>query len=299
MKVLRTPSERFNSLEGYDFKENWIENLPGYEGIRIHYVDEGDKDSHVFLCLHGEPSWSYLYRKMVKVFTSSGYRCVCPDLIGFGKSDKVVEDEVYTTDFHREMLIGFIKHLNLKNVTLVIQDWGGLLGLTLPLALPQLVSSAIIMNTTFAIGQKPTDGFLMWKAFNAANEDLPVGFLFQKTNVDITEEIKTAYDAPFPSVEYKAGVRRFPELVPLNPEEPFAKLSQKAMEWWKQFQGPVFICLGTEDVVFNESVMEEIRGILPNVSPIFRVKEGHFAQEKGDIIATAALTFFHKQVSKL
>ena len=302
-QVLSTPSDRFDGIVEYPYNEHWVNTLPGYEGIKIHYVDEGPADVHVFLCLHGEPSWSFLYRKMINVFTTAGYRTVCPDLIGFGKSDKILQDEAYTPEFHRNMLIAFVKHLKLKNVTLVCQDWGGILGLTLPIDLPQLVSSAIIMNTTFATGEKPSDGFLFWKAFCKANPDLPVGDLFRKTNVDITDDIAHAYNAPFPSAEYKAGVRRFPQLVPLEEdgthETPFAKVSQRAEIWWKRFKGPVFVAVGTEDIVFGEPVMRKLHSMMRNSTELMLVKDGHFVQEKGDCIATAALTFFHKQPAKL
>jgi len=291
--VLRTPAERFNNLVDYNFTENWVEDLPGYEGIRIHYVDEGPKYAHCFLCLHGEPSWSFLYRKMIRVFTKAGYRAVCPDLIGFGKSDKPKDDNVYTTDFHREMLIAFAQKLRLSQVTLVCQDWGGLLGLTLPLALPNLVSRAIVMNTILATGEV-TEGFLRWKNFCASNPDMDVGNLFKLSCSNLSEEEQRAYDAPFPSVEYKAGVRRFPELVPTSPDDPFAVLSRGAVKWWRQFQGPVFVAVGTLDIVFNEEAMIGMRRLFPNASELFKVEEGHFVQEKGTPIALAALEFFNK-----
>lgn len=291
--ILQTPPERFNDLPDYPFSENWIDDLPGYEGIRIHYLDEGPSTAHCFLCLHGEPSWSFLYRKMIKVFVKAGNRVVCPDLIGFGKSDKVKEDEIYTPDFHREMLIRFVSKLGLSGVTLVCQDWGGLLGLTLPLALPNLVSRAIVMNTTFGTGNFSSEGFLQWKTFCESQPDMDVGALFNKVCTSLTSEEIRAYNAPFPSIEYKAGVRRFPQLVPLRPDEPFAILSKGALKWWQQFDGPVFVALGVLDFVFGEEIMNSTKSVFKRTNPVLlKVEEGHFVQEKGDIVAEAALNFF-------
>jgi len=162
MRVLRTPEERFKNLPGYPFEPNYIEDLQGYENLRMHYVDEGSKESDiVFLCLHGEPSWSYLYRKMIPIFVEAGYRAVAPDLFGFGKSDKLVEDDNYSFKFHRNAVISFIKYLDLKNIALVCQDWGGILGLTLPMEMPDRFTRLLIMNT-----------FLP-----ASESELPPGFL--------------------------------------------------------------------------------------------------------------------------
>jgi len=293
--VLRTPDEAFHNLVDYPFSPHYIEDLEGYEGIRIHYVDEGE--GHVFLCIHGEPSWSFLYRKMIRVFTQAGYRCVCPDLIGFGKSDKVKEDQAYTVDFHRTMLIRFIRRLQLSHVTLVVQDWGGVLGLTLPLEMNELVSRAIVMNTTFAVGTVPSEGFLQWKALAEQSPDLNVGQVFKQTCRAVSEEEIRAYEAPFPSVDYKAGVRAFPGLVPLDQGDPFAEVSRKALEWWRTFGGPVFVAAGVDDFVFPESLMQKLRSVFPNPSGLLRVEEGHFVQEKGDLVAHAALLFFAKQPS--
>jgi pimeloyl-ACP methyl ester carboxylesterase len=198
IKALRTPDERFENLPGYNFKPNYIDNLPGYEGLRLHYVDEGDKESNeVFLCLHGEPSWSYLYRKMIPVFTGAGARVIAPDLLGFGKSDKPVNDEDYSFDFHRNYLLDLIKALDLKNVTLVCQDWGGLLGLTLSMKMPERFKRLLIMNTTLMTGQV-SEGFLQWRSFAAKHPDIPVAAIVHNQGPVIPESHAFAYDAPFP-----------------------------------------------------------------------------------------------------
>ena len=163
IKALRTPDERVENLPGYDFKPNYIETLKGYEGLRLHYLDEGDKNSdEVFLCLHGEPSWSYLYRKMIPIFTKAGARVIAPDLLGFGKSDKPENEDDYTFDFHRNYLIALIEELDLKNITLVCQDWGGILVLTIPMEMPERFKRLIIMNTALLSGHV-NDAFIEWK----------------------------------------------------------------------------------------------------------------------------------------
>ena len=146
MDILRTPDERFEGLPEFDFAPRYLTDVPGYEDIRAHYLDEGPKDAkEVFLCLHGEPTWSYLYRRMIPVFSKHGIRVIAPDLIGFGRSDKPTDENIYTFKFHRDYLLAFIEKLDLKNVTLVCQDWGGLLGLTLPMEYPERFKRLLIM----------------------------------------------------------------------------------------------------------------------------------------------------------
>ncbi len=150
IEALRTPEERFVNLPGWSYAPHYVDDLPGYEGLRVHYVDEGPREAkQTFLCLHGEPSWAYLYRKMAPVFLESGARVVAPDFLGFGRSDKPVDDAVYSFKFHRDLLLAFIERLDLRNMTLVVQDWGGLLGLTIPVDMPERVARLLIMNTGF------------------------------------------------------------------------------------------------------------------------------------------------------
>lgn len=165
MQTLRTPDTCFAELPGYPFAPNYIEDLKGYEGIRGHYVDEGSHDANdLFLCLHGEPTWSYLYRKMIPPFIAHGARVIAPDLIGFGRSDKPIDEAVYNFQFHRDYLLAFIESLDLRNITLVCQDWGGLLGLTLPMASPERFKRLLIMNTALMMGPGDSPAFGSWKA---------------------------------------------------------------------------------------------------------------------------------------
>lgn len=295
MKLLRTPDERFADLPGYDFRPNYIDDLPGYEGARIHFVDEGPTGAkQTFLCLHGEPTWAYLYRKMIPVFTASGARAVAPDFLGFGRSDKPVDDDAYNFDFHRDMLLAFIERLDLSNITLVVQDWGGLLGLTLPMAMPQRFSRLIIMNTALATGVKPSDGFIAWREFVAKNPDLAVGKLMARSCPHLSEAEAAAYDAPFPDQSFKAGVRRFPQMVMTNPDMDGVETSKQAVGFWREkWNGQSFMAIGAQDPVLGQPVMQRMREVIAGCPEPMVVEEaGHFVQEWGEEVAKAALAHF-------
>lgn len=293
--ALRTPDDRFAALPDWPYAPRYVDDLPGYEGLRLHYVDEGPREAaHVFLCLHGEPSWAYLYRRMIPKFRASGGRIVAPDLFGFGRSDKPIDDAVYTTDFHRNALLALIGRLGLQRVTLVVQDWGGLLGLTLPLAFPARFERLIVMNTAFGVGAAPSPGFLGWRDYAAKNPDMPVGALIKRGTPHLTDAEVAAYDAPFPDQTYKAGARRFPQLVPLTPDLPFAALSRQARDWWaKDWRGESFMAVGMADPVLGPDVMAEVaRSIRGCPPPLEIAGGGHFVQEWGGEIADAALAHF-------
>jgi haloalkane dehalogenase len=293
LKTLRTPESRFHNLMGYPFTPNYLDDLPSYAGIRIHFVDEGPRSAaRTFLCLHGEPTWSYLYRKMIPEFTAAGNRVVAPDFIGFGKSDKCSDEACYTFGFHRQMLLEFVERLNLQNITLVCQDWGGLLGLTLPQAQPTRFTGLLVMNTTLGTGDTAlSKGFLDWRAWAARNPDMPVGKLMSRTCPHLCEAEIAAYDAPFPDASYKAGVRRFPQLVPDHPDADGAELSRQARDWWREsWQGKTFMAIGMTDPVLGPTIMQELAANIRNCPTPFELPEaGHFTPEWGDIIAKHAL----------
>lgn len=290
VEALRTDDSRFESLPDWPYQPRYIEDLPGYEGLRMHYVDEGPADSGVFLCLHGEPTWSYLSRRMAPAFLDSGARVVAPDFFGFGRSDKPVDDAVYTWDFHRNSLLAFIERLDLSDITLVVQDWGGLLGLTVPVDMPDRVTGLIVMNTAFAIGSAPSEGFIAWRDYVASTPDFDVGKLMKRSCPHLTDAEVAAYDAPFPGPEYKAGVRRFPALVPTSPEMDGVEVSRQAATWWSQeFSGRSFMAIGESDPVLA-SVMPRLHRFIKGCPAPLRIPEaGHFVQEWGEQIATAAL----------
>lgn len=301
-EALRTPDRRFSLMPGFPHAPHSVDDLPGYAGLRLAYVDEGPrvdegpKDAGTtFLCLHGEPTWGYLYRKMLPVFTAAGHRVVVPDLFGFGRSDKPVDDAVYTIDFHRNSLLRFIERLDLRNIALVCQDWGGILGLTLPMEMPERFTRLLVMNTALPIGQPLSEGFAGWKFFAATAPEIPVaGLIASDARGAMNALDALAYDAPFPDDRYKAGVRRFPQLVPVEPGMDGIELMQRARRFWSEdWQGESFMAIGLRDVVLGEPVMAELRNVIRGCPPPMRVAEaGHFVQEYGEPIARAALEHF-------
>ncbi len=295
IEALRTPDARFADLPDWPYPPRYIEDLPGYEGLRLHYIDEGPADADVtVLCLHGEPSWSYLYRKMIPVFVDAGHRVIAFDWFGFGRSDKPVDDAVYTFDWHRGVGLAFVERMALGNVCLVVQDWGGLLGLTLPMEAPDRYTRVIIMNTGLGVGVSPGDGFMAWKAYAASQPDLAVGALIQRGTQGMTDAEAAAYDAPFPDQRHKAGVRRFPELVPISPEMPGVDISKAAARFWSErWSGESFMAVGMRDPVLGMDVMRRLAGVIRNCPEPMEIPEGgHFVQEHGRPIAEAALTRF-------
>lgn len=296
IEFLRTPEERFVNLPNFPYEPHYIEDLKGYEDLRMCYYDEGPKDSNeVFLCLHGEPTWSYLYRKMIPIFLGAGYRVVAPDFFGFGRSDKPVKDEIYTFDFHRNSLIEFINYLGLNNMTLVCQDWGGLLGLTLPMEFHNKFKRLIIMNTILGTGDfEISQGFKAFRSFMSSIPDIDTGRLISSVTRHLTLEEVAAYDAPFLGIKYKAGVRRFPQLVPTSFDAPGAEISRKARDWFQEkWNGESFMAVGMQDPVLGPPMMETLREMIPRCPKPMEIKDaGHFVQEWGNIIAKKALEVF-------
>ena len=292
---LRTPDERFAALPGYAFAPRYADDLAGYAPLRMHYLDEGPRDAPVALCLHGQPTWSYLYRKMIPAFLAAGMRVVAPDLFGFGRSDKPLEDGVYTFDFHRGALMALIERLALKDMTLVCQDWGGLLGLTIPMDMADRFARLIVMNTSLGTGDVPLgEGFLAWRAFNNRSPDMAVGALMKRGVAGLSDEEAAAYDAPFPDARYKAGVRRFPNLVPDSPDAPGAALSRRARDFWaKEWTGQSFMAIGMKDPVLGPPVMNALRKTIRNCPPPLELADaGHFTQEAGAVIVEKAMAAF-------
>ena len=295
---MRTPEDRFHNLPGYDFAPHYVDDLAGYEGLRLHYLDEKPAKAaaapQTYLCLHGEPSWAYLYRKMIPVFLGAGHRVVAPDFFGFGRSDKPVEDDVYTFNFHRNTLLRLIERLDLRNVTLVVQDWGGLIGLTLPMEMPERFKRLLVMNTTLAVGVSPGAGFDGWKAYVKANPDLNVAALMKRGTPVLSDAEANAYSAPFPDARFKAGVRRFPELVMVSPEMEGVNISRRAAQWWaREWNGQSFMAVGMKDPVLGPTVMAALRNNIHGCpAPLEIADGGHFVQEWGQEIAAAAVKAF-------
>jgi pimeloyl-ACP methyl ester carboxylesterase len=294
--VLRTPEERFADLPGFDTWPAYVDDLPGYEGLRMHLTDEGPaRSDEVFLCLHGEPTWSFLYRHMLTVFVGVGGRVVAPDFFGFGRSDKPVDDAVYTFDFHRDAILALIEQRDLHNITLVCQDWGGLIGLTLPMAAPQRFKRLLVMNTFLGTGDIPVgDGFLTWRQFVRDQPDFDIPSLMQRACPDMSAADAAAYDAPFPDARYRAGVRRFPDMVPIAPDDPGAEISRAARDWLgREWEGESFMATGLQDPVLGKPAMDLLRSWIRGCPEALELEQaGHFVQEHGAEVARAALGAF-------
>lgn len=268
----------------------------------MHSVDEGPADAAVtFLCIHGTPSWSYLYRKMIPVFTGNGHRVVALDMFDFGRSDKPVKDEIYRFHFHRDSIRAFIERLDLTGVCLVGQDWGGILGLTLVMDMPERITRLFLMNTSLPHGEEPTPGFDKWRADNRNQYDNPVGSWIRSRTPVLTDAEEAAYDAPFPDASYKGGVRRFPELI-MRPEN--GAMSESAAEgletslaarrWLaEEWSGESFMAIGMKDVVITPERMEGLRQVIRGCEDPHRVEDaGHYVQEWGEPVAREGLRRF-------
>ena len=299
--ALRTPDSAFADLPDYPWQAHHVSDLPSMHGLRMHYLDEGpDPDVSqaplTWLCLHGNPSWSYLYRKMIPVWLAAGHRVVAPDLIGFGKSDKPKKESFHRFGLHRQSLLELVEWLDLQRVVLVVQDWGGLLGLTLPMATPQRYVGVLVMNTLLATGDEPLpEGFVAWRAWCASQPTYSVGRLLQRGNPEMDEAQARAYDAPFPDKGYRAALRAFPQMVPDGPEVEGASLSRQARHFWQhEWQGRSLMAVGEADPVLGEPVMRRLHRLIRGCpEPLWLPRAGHFVQEQGREVAEAALRYFH------
>jgi pimeloyl-ACP methyl ester carboxylesterase len=225
---------------------------------------------------------------MIPPFVAAGARVVAPDFIGFGRSDKPGDEAAYTFDFHRDFLLHFVEKTNLRRITLVVQDWGGLLGLTLPMEMPERFERLLVMNTTLACGDAPLpQGFLAWRAYANAHPDLECGKLLSRACPHLSAAEAAAYDAPYPDAKSKAGVRRFPNLVPERPDDPGAAISRRARQWLEtSWKGQAFMAIGAKDPVLGPPVMAELRKSIRNCAePLVVGNGGHFLQEWGEEVA--------------
>jgi len=294
--ALRTPDEAFAALPDYPWPAHYLSDLPSIAGLRMHHLDEGPKDAPLtWLCLHGNPAWSYLYRKMVPVWLAAGHRVVAPDLIGFGKSDKPKKEEFHRFETHRQSLLDWVERLDLQRVVLVVQDWGGILGLTLPMAAPGRYKGLLVMNTTLATGELPLSvGFLAWRDWCQSQPQFDVGKLFARGNRGMTPAETSAYNAPFPDKGFRAALRAFPPMVPEFADSPGAAISRQARDFWRNdWQGQSFMAIGLQDPVLGDPVMRQWQSqINACPEPMLLPDAGHFVQEQGAAIAEAAVRHF-------
>jgi haloalkane dehalogenase len=289
-RVFRTPDERFLDLPGYPFAPRYVE----VEGLRIHYVDEGPSGGDPVLLLHGEPSWSYLYRKMIPILAGAGHRVVTPDLVGFGRSDKPVDQDAYTYSRHVGWMAGFVEALDLRRVTLFCQDWGGLIGLRLVAGHGERFSRVVVSNTGLPTGdERLNPAFRLWQLLSAASPVFPVGRIIQLgCTTSLPSGVRAAYDAPFPDRRSKAGALRFPKLVPTSPDDPESAHNRRAWEALRRWEKPFLTAFGDRDPITrgaDRTFREQVPGA--RGQPHATVAGGgHFIQEdKGPELARILL----------
>jgi haloalkane dehalogenase len=294
MPLVRTPDDRFANLKDFPYQPRYVE----INGARVHYIDEGSGE--VILCLHGEPTWSYLYRKMIPILAAA-HRVVAMDFIGFGRSDKFTEREDYTFEMHRSTIASFIQTLDLTGITAVVQDWGGILGLRVATELPERFARLVIMNTGLPTGDVPaTEGFMKWRTYATTTPDLPIGTIVKRSAADresITDDIVAAYDAPFPDVTYKMGAQMFPWLVPIEPNQPGAREMRETREALSNWTKPALVMFSDSDPV-TRGGDRFFRNLIPsaNNEPQIVIQDaGHFLQEeKGQEIAAEIIAFIKR-----
>jgi haloalkane dehalogenase len=297
MKSLRTPDERFTHLPDYDFSPNYLQ-VDDTEGgqLRIHYLDEGPSDAAPVLLLHGEPSWSFLYRKMIPILTGAGHRVIAPDLLGFGRSDKPTQRKDYTYQRHIDWVLSVIEQLNLKNITLVCQDWGGLIGLRLVAENTERFSRVVAANTMLPTGDNKTpDAFFSWQQFSQEIEQFPAGGIIKgATTTELSQAVIDAYDAPYPDESFKEGARQFPMLVPTTPDNPASEKNRQAWEVLKQWQKPFLTAFSDSDPITagGAQLMQKLIPGTENQTHKTIKNGGHFLQEdQGEALADVVVQF--------
>lgn len=285
MQVIRTPDERFVNLSDWSFMPHYTDVSCGGQSLRMAHYDEGDGQStNTVLCMHGEPSWSYLYRKMIPVFTAAGHRVIAPDLIGFGRSDKPTEFTDYTYERHVDWLSQWLVSNDFRNLTLVCQDWGGLLGLRLLAAFPDRFNRLVVANTFLPVGDRPPgDAFMAWRKFSQEVPDFKVGRIVEGgcARRPLAPEVVAAYDAPFPADRYKAGARAFPTLVPISLDDPSSAANLAAWKVLEGFTKPVLTAFGDSDPITgggDRAFQQRMPGAQGQPHTTI-VNAGHFLQE--------------------
>lgn len=275
---VRTPDHRFKNLPNYQFKPNYFD----IDSLRMHYVDEGSPNADPILMLHGEPTWSYLYRHMISICAAAGHRVIAPDLIGFGKSDKPVNIKDYSYQSHIDWLVSMLQQLDLRNITLVCQDWGSLLGLRLAAENADRFKAIVVGNGMLPTGEKaPPKAFKIWRAFALNSPWFPIARIVEKGSFkSFSKDERRAYDAPFPSGKYKAGARAFPALVPMTPDNPASEANKAAWKILEQWDKPFLTTFSNGDPIFrggDKYLQSKIPGCknMPHVT----LKGGHFLQE--------------------
>jgi haloalkane dehalogenase len=287
-EIFRTPDERFDDLPGYDFAPNYVD----VDGLRMHYLDEGPKTGRPVVCFHGEPSWSYLYRKMIGPLVDAGHRVVVPDYAGFGRSDKPTDRRWYTYDRHVELMTRVLAGLDLHDAIVVGQDWGGPIGLRWAVENADRVGALAISNTGVFTG-RVSKGFLAWRDFAEKNPDLPVGIVIQGgTATELPDDVVAGYDAPFPNVKSKAGVAQFPVLVPSAEDAVGAAEMRALADALSRWQKPALVAFSDLDRIFPYPKAGQVFcDLIPTVTEQVTIEgASHFLQEdRGERLAEEVL----------
>lgn len=302
MEVLRTPESQFENLPDFEYPPHYLQ-VDDFEGgeLRMHYLDEGPKDGPVVLLMHGEPSWCYLYRKMIPIITAAGYRAVAPDLIGFGRSDKPADRKDYTYARHMGWMQSFLDQLDLQDIHLVCQDWGGLLGLRLVGENPGRFASVVAANTFLPTGDTDLgEAFKKWRQFSQETPQFHVaGVIKGGTVTPLPQEVIDAYNAPFPDESYKEGARQFPMLVPASPDDPAAEPNRSAWKVLSQWQKPFLTAFSDSDPV-TKGADRYFQKFVPGARGLDHVtirNGGHFLQEdQGEVLAEVVVRFLKQQL---
>lgn len=298
MKALRTPDDRFLNLPGYDFSPHYAELADGQGGkLRAHYIDEGPRDVAPVLLMHGEPSWCYLYRKVIPPLLEAGHRVIAPDLIGFGRSDKPSEPADYTYAAHVEWMRELLfDHLRLRDITMFCQDWGGLIGLRLVAEHQDRFARVAAGNTVLPVGGEPfPEAFFQWRKFAQETPEFPTGMIIDgATNLPLTPEIVAAYDAPYPDESYKAGARTFPVLVPVETDNPACAANRAAWKVLERFDRPFLTAFSDSDPM-TASAIPLFRERVPGAKTVAHTtikNAGHFLQEdQGEALGKVLVAF--------
>ena len=297
METTRTPEDRFEGLPDWPYSPHFTVVDDGDGGrLRIHHVDEGPVDAAPVLCMHGEPSWSYLYRHMIPVFAAEGHRVVAPDLVGFGRSDKPLDQSDYTFAAHVAWMTEWLQAVDLTGITLVCQDWGGLIGLRLATAMPERFSRLVVANTGLPTGDRPpTEAFLNWQRFSQEVDVFDSGMIIQMgTTTDLSDEVVAAYNAPFPDDASTAGARRFPALVPTSPDDPAAEANRAAWTVLESWEKPVLTAFSDSDPI-TKGGERVFQAKVPGAAgqPHTSIEGGgHFLQEdRGPELARVVIDF--------
>ena len=294
MKILKTDSKRFEFIKDFPYKENYVD----FNGMKMHYIDEGSGET--ILALHGEPSWSYLYRKFIPVLNS--HRFIAPDLIGFGKSDKIVGWKNYSFELHFESLVNLIEKLELNDITLIVQDWGGLLGLSLLGEYPEKFKRVVVLNTFLPTGETLPFKLRLFRKIMGLFPSFPVGMTMQKATFNkLSKHIIKAYEAPFPNKKHKDGAYAFPQLLPNKPTDQGVTRMKKAKEVLSKWTKPALVMFSDKDEVMS-ALHDSMRDLIPvskQYEKIVIKDAGHFLQEeKGEEIAIFIDQFIKNELKK-